>query len=409
MQSFKIRFRLHDLLFYLLLVVSFYYTRNMLCRLMMVVFFGYTVLQTMVKKSKVPVPFFYVGFLAFILYGAGNIVLDNVINAGIAQTMVISLVLNFLMIVAIVQYIYMTDDIVRVLRVAEIGIFSTAIVVVMLSLGTITQGRLGGGTEMNANMLALLSVYGFVISMYLRKVRRITCITTWLRAGFYLLVILLTGSRKGLLMIVFAVVILRLVVERKKLVKNLLIIVGMAAMLYFLIMNVSVLYNIVGVRVENLLTFLSKGETAEASLSDRHRLTQIGMSYVKENPWIGYGYDCFKLVSGMGPSGSVPIGKVGFYSHNNYVELLFGGGIIGFALYYIPVAYLLKRIVTGLRVHNCAPYLLAILLSKLAMEYAYVSYYERVDAYITAILLGCALIACKGRKNEKPDNCNSGM
>ena len=175
----------------------------------------------------------------------------------------------------------------------------------------------------------------------------------------------------------------------------------MAVLVYFLIMNVSVLYNVIGVRVESLLSFLSEGETTEASLSDRHVLTQLGMSYVKDKPWTGYGYDCFKLVSGMGPNGSVPIGKVGFYSHNNYVELLFGGGIIGFALFYIPVVYLLKRILKGLRANTCAPYLLAILLSKLAMEYAYVSYYERVDAYIMAILLGCALVASKRQTDEK--------
>ena len=98
MQSLKIRFRIYDLLFYLLLVVSFYYTRNKLCALMMVAFFGYTVAQMIIKKEKIPLPFFYIGFVLFILYGAANVLRDNAIYPSVARTMVISLTLNFLMI-----------------------------------------------------------------------------------------------------------------------------------------------------------------------------------------------------------------------------------------------------------------------------------------------------------------------
>ena len=63
------------------------------------------------------------------------------------------------MIYAIVQYIYMQNDIPKILRITELGIFTTAFVVVLFSLGTITSGRLGGGTEINANMLAILCVW----------------------------------------------------------------------------------------------------------------------------------------------------------------------------------------------------------------------------------------------------------
>lgn len=400
MYSFKIRFRIYDLLFYLLLVFSFYYTRNMLCRLMMVVFFGYTVMQMVVNKSKVPLPFFYLSFLAFILYGVVNIVQENVINVDVARTMVVSLTLNFMMIFAIVQYIYTVNDIPRVLRVTELGIFTTAFVVVVLSLRTITQGRLGGGTEINSNMLALLCVYGFVVSMYLRKVGKITQVSFWLRLAFYLVTILLTGSRKGLIMIVLAIVVIRFATERKKIIQTFLVGAGLAAALYFLIMNVGVLYNIIGVRVESLLSYLTDGSTSEASLQSRQELTKLGLEYFREKPWTGYGYDCFKMISGKGADGFVGAGEDGFYSHNNYVELLFGGGIIGFALFYITMASLLLRLFKGLRKNACVPYLLAILVSKMAMEYAYVSYYERVEAYITAILLGCVLCALKKDKQE---------
>lgn len=403
MQSFKVRFRIYDLLFYLLLVFSFYYTRNMLCRLMMVAFFGYTVAQMIIRKDRIPFTFYYIGFGLFILYGFVNVLLGNAIYPNVARTMVVSLALNFMMIFSIVQYTYFSGDVTRVLRVTELGIFSTAFVVVMMSLGTITQGRLGGGTEINSNMLALLCVYGFGLSRYLRKVGKLSQLGSWARLAFYILVILLTGSRKGLLMIIISIMVVQFTQEKGKLLKNLVVVAGAVAMFYILIMNVPVLYNIIGVRVENLLLTLSGESSAEASLEDRQKLVEMGWEHIKENPWIGYGYDCFKMVSGRGRDGFVKQGVAGFYSHNNYIELLFGGGIIGFALYYLPVLYLLRKLWKGLRKDPCICYLLAILVSKLAMEYAYVSYYERVDTYIVAIILGCALFA--GVKREQQPAC----
>lgn len=412
MQSFKVRFRIYDLLFYLLLVVSFYYTRNMLCRIMMVVFFGYTVAQMIIRKAKIPYTFYYIGFALFILYGALHIMRGNAIYPSVARTMVISLTLNFAMIFSIVQYVNMSDDVGRVLRITELGIFSTAFVVVILSVGSITEGRLGGGTEINSNMLAILCVYGFGLSMYLRKIGKLSQLSSWGRIAFYLLVILLTGSRKGLLMVLLTLMVVRFTQERRQLFKNLVIVGGSVAVFYILIMNVPVLYNIIGVRVEDLLATLAGEATEDASLEDRQRLVEIGLEYIKENPWIGYGYDCFKMISGIGANGYVRPGAVGFYSHNNYIELLFGGGIIGFSLYYLPVLYLLGKLLAGLRKDPCVPYLLAMLVSKLAMEYAYVSYYERVDAYIVAVILGCVLIAgngkTKGNRTNAPERTFTG-
>lgn len=399
MQSLKIRFRIYDLLFYLLLVFSFYYTRNMLCRIMMVAFFGYTVVQMIIKKEKVPFPFYYIGFALFILYGAANILLGNTIYPSVARTMVVSLALNFVMVFSIVQYIWLSNDVTRVLRITELGIFTTAFVVVLLSARTITQGRLGGGTEINSNMLAILCVYGFGLSMYLRKVGKIGQLSNWGRIAFYILVILLTGSRKGLIMVVLTIIVVRFTQERRQLFKNLLMVISAVVVFYILIMNVPVLYKIIGVRVEDLFASLAGETTADASLEDRQKLVDIGWEYIKEKPWVGYGYDCFKMISGRGPNGYVRPGTAGFYSHNNYIELLFGGGVIGFLLFYLPVLYLLGKLLKDLRKHPCMPYLLAIMISKLAMEYAYVSYYERVDTYIVAVVLGCAIAE---RKDMKP-------
>ncbi len=394
MRNLKIRFQLHDLLFFLLLVFSFYFTRNMLCRLMMVLFFGYTVFRQMASNRKMPIPFFYVGFFVFILYGAMNIFLGNVINADVARTMVISLFLNLLMIYAIVQYIHMQNDIQKTLTITELGIFTTAFVVVLLSLKTITSGRLGGGTEINANVLSILCVYGFILCLYLRKIGKLTRQSYLFRLAFYFISVLLTGSRKGLIMIFLASMIVAFFNNKKKALR--IAVVGLVSVVvtYVAIMNIGFLYNIIGVRIENMLVYLVKGTATEGSLLSRLELVDIARPYIERKPWTGYGFDCFKTISGVGGDGKVSAGEFGYYAHNNYIELLFGGGIIGLVLYYIPMVYLLKKLFKKRTVDKCVPYLLALFISKLAVEYAYVSYYERVDAYIVAVILGCVLI-CK--------------
>lgn len=400
MQNLKIRFQLHDLLFFLLLVLSFYFTRNMMCRLMMVLFFGYTVFRQMASNRKAPIPFFYAGFLVFILYGAMNIFFGNVIDSGVARTMVISLFLNLLMIYAIVQYIYMQDDIQKTLTITELGIFTTAFVVVLLSLKTITSGRLGGGTEMNSNLLAILCVYGFILCLYLRKIGKLTRQAYLLRLGFYFISVLLTGSRKGLIMIFLASMIVAFFNNKKKALRIVIIGLASAVATYVAIMNIGFLYDIIGVRIENMLIYFVKGTATEGSLLSRLELVDIAKPYIERKPWTGYGFDCFKTVSGVGSSGKVGAGEFGYYAHNNYIELLFGGGIIGLVLYYIPMVYLLKKLFKKTKVDRAIPYLLALFIAKLAVEYAYVSYYERVDAYIVAVILGCVLICKKSADAE---------
>ena len=235
--------------------------------------------------------------------------------------------------------------------------------------------------------------------MYLRKIDKLTQKSYWFRLCFYSLAVLLTGSRKGLIMIFLAVMIISFINGRRRLVRNILIGIAAAVIVYLIIMNVEFLYNIVGVRIESLMLYLTEGTVTEGSLNSRLTLIEIAMPYIERKPWTGYGYDCFKTISGTGGGGKVSSDTFGYYSHNNYIELLFGGGIIGLILYYIPMLYLLKTLFVKIRNSIYIPYLFAILVSNLAVEYARVTYYERVDAYIVAIILGCTLI-CTKKNNE---------
>lgn len=388
LNSPKIDITLYDVFFFLLMFSTFYFTRNLFCRLLMLLFAGLMLAVTFFKKKHISGMPFFIGFAAFIGYGAANIIFYNVISHSVAKTMVFSLCLNLIMIFCIVQYIVKTNNNDKVLFLFENAIFCAALLVVILSRGSLTTDRLGGGTEMNSNELALLSVYGFIVCFYrFEKITRYRFFAV-LKMLFSLAIIFLTGSRKGVIMVLAAIFLIAILGKKKRFLLNLFIFAGIAVLLYLLLTKVEFFYNMVGYRFEYLFDFLNTGSTEDASIEDRDELIEMGMYYFQFKPWTGFGYDCFKLVSGLKSN----ISEFYLYSHNNYVELLFSGGIFALVLYYLPILWLIIKVSKNLKQEKVLKYCFVILVVKHIIEYAYVSYYSRIDAYVLAIVLGVYLV-----------------
>ena len=385
-----------DLCYLFLMIITTYFTRNLLCQIVMVIFCGAVLLKGCTTSFTKKDTYYFVGTTLFILYGYFGTVLGIAIRNKIANTMVISLTLNLIMVFVICQYILWKRDLNKVIRFFENAIFITAIITIAVSRGTLFTGRLGSDTEINSNVLAMLSVYSMTLCLYLMKGSRFSWIYL-LKIVVYISIVLLSGSRKGLLMIAISILLISVVNGRRKFIRNILISAIVLIVIYYLIMNVPVLYDIIGVRVEDLMSLVLEEKTEDGSLLTRQELIEIGWDYIKRNPWFGYGYDNFKLISGVDGRLS---GIYGLYSHNNYIELLFGCGIIGTVLYYFPMLLILIGLIKNLKTHPCIVYLLAIFVAKHVVEYGYVSYYSRIDAYVVAFVLGC-LLWCKNNKVEE--------
>ena len=144
----------------------------------------------------------------------------------------------------------------------------------------------------------------------------------------------LTGSRKGILTLAVFLAVSSLLRNRslEGKMKSILAIGGVVIIVYFLIMNVDALYNIVGKRMEVLINgvFSDEGFKTRTSAYYRARMISIGIDLFKQRPLVGWGLDSFSQLS-----------PYATYSHNNYIELLVSGGIIGFGLYYGATVYVL--------------------------------------------------------------------
>ena len=112
----------------------------------------------------------------------------------------------------------------------------------------------------------------------------------------------------------------------------------------------------------------------------RMSLAQLGIQLFQQHPIIGIGIDNPRLYT---------YGVVGetYYLHNNFVEILSSGGVIGAVLYYwiyvrLIISYIKRRNFDDPQYCFC----LVLLILLLIMDYGMVSYYSK-STYIFLLLL----------------------
>lgn len=211
---------------------------------------------------------------------------------------------------------------------------------------------------------------------------------------FYLILIsfifisMLQGSRKGIIIILLGILMIMMIESIQSqnvlvFLKKMLLFCGITVALYFLIMNTP-LYNSIGVRVENTLTFFGSDAAVDNSTRDRDLLIQDGIRIWKNNPILGCGQDNFRYLNNV---------VYGYYSHNNYIEILSNLGIIGICVYYSYLALILKKAIFSFRRKQefLSGVVLIIIVITLIIDYMMVSY----SSESSYVFLGYAVASLK--------------
>ena len=141
-------------------------------------------------------------------------------------------------------------------------------------------------------------------------------------------------------------------------------------------------------RMEMLLNFFSDEGEVGASVAARDLMIQAGWLQFLEKPILGIG------IGNAGLAGRV-VGVTEFwaYLHNNYIELLCGGGIIGFLVYYARYAYILWKL--WLYRHSEGDILypcIIVFIIKVIIDYAVVSFFEKpyeIDLLLLFLTFKC--------------------
>lgn len=255
------------------------------------------------------------------------------------------------------------------------------------------EGRLGYTIGYHPNELGQFCFVIFMLSLYLynkEKKKRYLIIN-----ALTLIVLFFTKSRTSILMVAVGVIVYFLLSERKVSKKIVVIVTGVAVLVfaYVMIFNNPVLYRLVGFRFEGIL-----GSTTEqdASTSARMALFKYAMKLFKENPVLGVGLDNFRYYAVTYADAWAQV-----TSHSNWGELLSCTGIVGTGLYYVPQIIAAISLLASLkRLDSDRRKLCAILLTLLFVNITFDLVKTSYDKFLVLFQMSLAVVGAKLFRGE---------
>ncbi|MBO5315034.1 MAG: O-antigen ligase family protein [Clostridia bacterium] len=240
---------------------------------------------------------------------------------------------------------------------------------------TSESGRLGQELTGNANILATMLMVGAIYAFWLLVSSNSSRITKFF-AIISLVVIyvgmFLSGGRKYIIVPVIFIYILLInrfnASGRKHFIKSTVVVATILILLYWLVTTVPEFYDIIGHRFEEFFAIFNENEQADSSTLLRQEMVEAAWKKWQESPLWGFGFDSFKYYNAAEVTGHM------YYSHNNFVELLYNQGILGFVAYYAFYAYLFLKALKIKKNSNRKGFALGVVISLLLFEYFGIAY-----------------------------------
>lgn len=256
----------------------------------------------------------------------------------------------------------------------------SAIFVILVQGVTFQENRYSDGS-VSSGQLALSCAISMSICIYrfvTRKDKKYLALFIGL-----LFALILTSGRRGFIYIVVFAILFGLAQSKdfnKKFIYTIVIAVVLCIVLALCMTN-EFLYSYIGVRIESFLTFVFQGYSGDSSIQGRARLINYGIQLFTQSPIVGNGIDSFSVLF-MNQEASWDTS-----ADNNYIELLSDLGIVGFFLYYVPLAtFLIKNFLGFPQRSNSVKFSLIALLSMCAIDFASVWFFSKVGMLFIVFL-----------------------
>ena len=256
---------------------------------------------------------------------------------------------------------------------------------------------IGVTADVHSNWVGIVAAMAFIFGLFLfLKKSKSKCVFI---SGILTICIFLTGSRKAIMLAAIGLFISVFFIYPEKRLRKIFISIFLLMMGYFMIMSVPFLYKIAGSRIEATINYYLRGTGEDSSMSTRDYLITKGMIYIKENLKTGYGLNNYRLIAN----------NYDLYSHNNFIEILFSSGIIGFCIYYSKYILLFIKLIIWrrsaiLEVNVLRNILFCLFITMTVFEYWFVTYYERNFMIVHVIILSFLRIYKRPDKLLLTDN-----
>lgn len=337
---------------------------------------------------------FYIFFLLFILWQLLSGKTYNTLETiRLGTTVAINFLIYFFLFNFIVNFRLFEDSL-------RFYLFSSSITALFLVAYTMSTGSLFstrlmvdsvvsvGGLELEYNPNAIANycclsttIILFGESLIPKHIRRILFL-------FFVFVIFISGSRKALLLFLASVIVKYFSsANYKNILRNSILVLSIIALTFYLVLEIPVFYDIIGQRLETMLDFFHGG--GDSSMTSRADYIEIGWSIFQSHFFYGVGLGCF-----------MSFANTDAYSHNDYIELLSGCGIIGCILAYLPkISVFISNLKTKSEYRTL---FLIIMIQLFAAAFGTVSYYKRED-WLLFIIVMSFCVFLKGKQYLKAD------
>ena len=147
-------------------------------------------------------------------------------------------------------------------------------------------------------------------------------------------------------------------------------------------------------RIQSLVDYSQGKSVREASVIQRELYIQAGWKQFLKTPILGVGIGNTDQITMIVTGRST-------YLHNNFIELLASGGIIGFGIYYGIILYLIIKLIPfALKKESSSDACLIVLIVHTIADYGTVSYYTKGTYFILVLCFLQVYINYKGIKKD---------
>lgn len=230
-------------------------------------------------------------------------------------------------------------------------------------------------TYANVNTIGMFSAVGILIQVdEVLRDKKISLISLLCIPSIILLAV--TQSRKAFVILLVGITIIFLLKNEnskdiRKSVLKLIISIVVLAILIRLLLSFSVFSGMMN-RMEGLIAGITGTGRVDGSTRLRNKMVALGWRHFLETPIFGMGVGSSHLLAAK------YLGR-DEYLHNNFIELLSGGGIVGFFIYYSMYIYLFWNFWKYRKYKNREYNIcFTIMTVFFAMDYGRVSYYSKM-------------------------------
>lgn len=351
-------------------------------------FLAWGLLTTMLYGLREKIPTYTVWYLIFMSVSLLTMIYSPVFSilSGQFYLMIVSFFVTYFV------QMFVTDE-KDFEKLCWVYALSSLVLVLMLQftgnlVGTADE-RLGGDIVGNANTFAIMIMVAVLLELWLLVYNAKTPAKKLLLLSLVLYnmyALALSAGRKFFLLPFIFLYLLLFFKTNKQGKRNVILYTVILAVIGILalnmVMNIPVLYEAIGTRLEASLDKTDTESEAYYSSKIRKTMREDAIEQWKEKPFLGHGFDSYKYRA------KKVVGHF-YYSHCNFTELLYNGGLVYFLVYYWIYYKLIKDCCRKKGLHQrYKSFILAIAISLFIFDYGAVLY----SATNIQILLA---LACK--------------